>query len=573
MKTMKKFLVLPVIASSAFLFGIHTSAINVNAASTTNFTTYTSSENIVLNNQSISITQSWTYTISWTLSDGMILVDVWEKETVTINLSGVNITNKTWAAIYVKSWKATINLVENTTNILTDAKEYTNLIYDENATISAKEDLIISGTWILIINANYNDWINTKDDLTIKNWDITIVAVDDGIRWKDSITIENWILNITSGGDALKSDNENKWYITINGGTLNISAGSDGMEAYNELTINAWKINISNSYEWLESQIITINWWEIYIKSSDDGINASDSSATTENRPWVWNDNLKIIINWWKVIIDSDADWLDSNWNIEVNGGEIIVFWPTSNWDAAVDYDGKFTINWWDFVAFGSSWMAQNASDGSTQNTVLINLTSTQSSWAKFTIKNSSGTTVFESTSKKSFSSVLVSTSSLKNGTYTYEVNGTKIWDFTISSIISQVWTGGWFGGGRWGFGNFGGQNFWWENNWNFRGGRWNFQNNWEQNLNTRNNWQKNLYNNNGYFNNNADNFFYDLQKEIDKVLEQVEKFYLKYSQTEKNEIYVGIIERLRRMDTSNFDNRKKYIVNALISGLENLKK
>ena len=94
--------------------------------------------------------------------------------------------------------------------------------------------------------------------------------------------------------------------------------------------------------------------------------------------------------------------------------------------------------------------MAQWASSSSKQNSVLINLDSSYNANSKFTLKDSSGNTVAENTSTKSFSSVLVSTSKLKTWEkYSYSVNWNQIWKFTVSSTTTEIWNsrmwpGGW---------------------------------------------------------------------------------------------------------------------------------
>lgn len=234
------------------------------------------SENITLNDQSVKITKAGTYTLSGKISKGQVVVDVGEKQQVILKLAGVDITSQTSSPLLIKSGKATIELVAGTSNTLTDGSYDENA--DENATIYAEEDLIIDGTGILTINANANDAITTKDDLVIKNGNITLSAADDGIRGKDSLTIENGTITIKAGGDGLKSDDEEKGSILINGGNITISAGSDGLDAYKSITINAGVINILESDEGIESKLITINGGDVAIKSTDDGINISDSS-------------------------------------------------------------------------------------------------------------------------------------------------------------------------------------------------------------------------------------------------------------------------------------------------------
>ena len=417
MKT-KKMLATAIITSLALLASCSNAIDNTKISNSSTWTiitqnvtkSYSSGKEIALNGQNVTISEAGTYTLSENISNGQLLIDVWEDQEVVLNLAWVNITNTNGSAIYIKSWKATINLINWTNNILTDWENYTNQEDNEpNATLFAKEDLKIDWTWTLTVNANYNDWISSKDDLTINNWNIIVKSADDWIRWKDSLTIENWTINVSANGDALKTDDETKGNLTINNWNITLaSQTSQWIKAYNSVTINNWKINISNSKEWIESEKITINGWDLSIKATDDGINVSSSSESkSEEHPVM------------------EATQTENN-------------------------DIKLTINWWEIIAFWTSWMAQWASSSSKQNSVLINLDSSYNANSKFTLKDSSGNTVAENTSTKSFSSVLVSTSKLKTWEkYSYSVNWNQIWKFTVSSTTTEIWNsrmwpGGW---------------------------------------------------------------------------------------------------------------------------------
>lgn len=205
---------------------------------------------ITLNNESITITAAGEYEISGKIENGKITVDAGEDAKVTLRFAGVNITNLTGEAVHIKSGKATIELVDDTENTLSDGENYVDTSDDApNATLYAKEDLKISGNGKLTINANFNDGITTKDDLIIASGNIVINAKDDAIRGKDSLTITGGNITITSGGDGLKSDDETKGNITIDGGNITIAAKSDGAQAYHNLTINNGVVNITESEE------------------------------------------------------------------------------------------------------------------------------------------------------------------------------------------------------------------------------------------------------------------------------------------------------------------------------------
>lgn len=373
MKT-KKMLATAIITSLTLLASCSNAIDNTKISNSSTWTvitqnvtkSYSSGKEIALNGQNVTISEAGTYTLSGNISNGQLLIDVWEDQEVVLNLAWVNITNSNGSAIYIKSWKATINLINWTNNILTDWENYTNQEDNEpNATLFAKEDLKIDWTWTLTVNANYNDWISSKDDLTINNWNIIVKSADDWIRWKDSLTIENWTISVSANGDALKTDDETKGNLTINNWNITLaSQTSQWIKAYNSVTINNWKINISNSKEWIESEKITINGWDLSIKATDDGINVSSSSESqSEEHPVMEatqteNNDIKLTINWWNIIVDASGDWLDANGSIELNWWKVIVYWPTNDWNWALDYDATFKINWWEIIAFWTSWMA-----------------------------------------------------------------------------------------------------------------------------------------------------------------------------------------------------------------------
>ena len=127
-------------------------------------------EGATVNGSSVTVTAAGTYQISGTLTDGQIIVDTADAENVTLVLDGVDITSQTSAPIYVaNAEKVIMILAAGSENIVTDGDTY--LALDEsgepNATIFSKDDLTINGEGALIVNANYNNGIVSKDDLNM----------------------------------------------------------------------------------------------------------------------------------------------------------------------------------------------------------------------------------------------------------------------------------------------------------------------------------------------------------------------------------------------------------------------
>ena len=186
----------------------------------------------------VTITQPGVYILTGTLEDGQIVVDCSEKGTVELVFNNVEITNKTNSPVYIKDAKKTlIVLAENSENTLTDAEDYT---YEDaekeepSACLFSKDDLVISGGGSLIVNANFNNGIASKDTLKITGGTIQVTAKNNAIKGKDSLMIAGGDFAIQSEGDGLKADNSDDatfGYIDISGGTFAVRAEQDGIQA------------------------------------------------------------------------------------------------------------------------------------------------------------------------------------------------------------------------------------------------------------------------------------------------------------------------------------------------------
>jgi hypothetical protein len=189
-----------------------------------------------VNGKIITLTSAGTYSVSGTLTDGQIVVDTADPETVVLVLNGVDITYSTSAPIYVRNAEKTvITLADGTENIVTDGVAYVFSDGDPdepNAAIFSKDDLTINGSGSLTVHANYNNGIASKDDLKITGGTITVNAVNDGIKGRDSIAVLDGTITINAGGDGLQANNDEdaeKGYVFIEGGVVEVIAGQDGV--------------------------------------------------------------------------------------------------------------------------------------------------------------------------------------------------------------------------------------------------------------------------------------------------------------------------------------------------------
>lgn len=115
-----------------------------------------------------------------------------------------------------------------------------------------------------------------------------------GLSGKDSVRILDGTFYLTTTKDGIHASNDDDdmlGYIYIAGGTFTISSDDDGIHADSTLYIEGGDLDIVKSYEGLEGQTITILDGNISIVSSDDGINASSGSSTSDNNQMPDSDN------------------------------------------------------------------------------------------------------------------------------------------------------------------------------------------------------------------------------------------------------------------------------------------
>ncbi len=206
-------------------------------------------DGVVIDGQTVTITEEGTYVFSGTLSEGQIVVDA-DDAKVQIVLDNVDITCATSAAVYVKSAeKVFVTLAEGSQNTLRNTDEYV-AIDDNNidAVIFAKSDLTLNGTGSLTIESANGHGIVSKDDLKITGGTYDITAAGHALSGKDSVRIADGTFILTAGKDGIHSgneDNEEKGYIYIADGDFTITSDGDGMDASNIVQIEDGTFDIT----------------------------------------------------------------------------------------------------------------------------------------------------------------------------------------------------------------------------------------------------------------------------------------------------------------------------------------
>ena len=256
---------------------------NYRVSITGNFTvTSDTSDGVTQSGSVYTITKAGEYTVAGLLSEGQLIVDAGDEDEVTIVLNGTSITCSSGSPIYVKNAsEVKIKSEENSFNeVINKRAEATEDSSDDagNAAIYATCDLKLVGKGALVVTGNYNNGIQSKDDLSIKNVIVKVTAVNNAVKGNDAVDIESGnIIAISAKGDGIKTSNSSisnkgkqKGIVTITGGNIDIYAACDGIDA-------AYGVDISGDGN---LNIYT----DTYSEYSEEVTSSGSSSGTSTSR-------------------------------------------------------------------------------------------------------------------------------------------------------------------------------------------------------------------------------------------------------------------------------------------------
>ena len=299
----------------------------------------------------------------------------------------------------------------------------------------------ISGDWVNVGSGSGSSskttysskGIKAENEILISGGTIAIFASDDGIH--------------ANGGDMLENGTEGSGNVTISGGAVSVTASDDGIHADGELTVNGGSIDVKESHEGLEANVITLNGGSVYVYADDDGLNACKGNVSP-----------MIYINGGYVQVQTpsgDTDAIDSNGSFKMTGGIALVLSGAQMGGMAgsVDVDGSVTVTGGTIVALGG--ICQIPSGGSV-NTYVSSGTNFSAGAYKLTDK--SGKTILTFTLDTGYSSCWIASDAFAlNGSYVLEKDGSTILSWTQSSSTEGT-SGNYNNYGGFGYGGFGGR-------------------------------------------------------------------------------------------------------------------
>lgn len=408
--------------------------------------TAASADGVEIDGTDLTITDAGTYVLYGSCADGSVTV---EKGTdgVTLVLNGLTLTSETSAPIVCgKGSEVTIEVAAGTENTLTDTESNNDESGNadaENAVIKCKDGSTVTlcGDGELTVTANGKNGIKsgatTDEDgealLTIRDLTLNIDApVNDAINAEQLLNVESGTLTIDASDDAIHCD-------------LVLNIGADGTDGPT--------INITNCCEGLEGAELNVCSGDITINASDDCLNAANSDLTDYD--------FTMTISGGTIDAYSSAgDGFDSNGDLTITGGTVIVWTDNTADNEPLDADGTITVSGGTVLAAGgSSGMGMNLE--AAQPCVIYGSTgfggmpgSTQSSLiaadADFTIEDADGNAVYSGTARCGANFFLFSSADVvADSAYTLKAGDSSTEGTAQSGTVSTgMGMGGGFPGG-----------------------------------------------------------------------------------------------------------------------------
>ena len=360
-----------------------------------------------------------------------------------------------------------------------------------NHAIQAKDSVaVIDGTWTLSAGKDGIHCENGDDatlgSICLAGGTLSVTAGSDGFDAGRYLEVDGGTIGVAAGDDGLHAEYD----LVVNGGTVTVSQSYEGIEG-STVTVTGGEIDVTSSDD-------GINAAGEPSEDATDGSGSDSGAAQTtdggaqpfptsggapsdppanDNAPGgeapgdggvpsgeaptdgdapsgdgapsgmpddgfdEADDTAKVTITGGSINIVAGGDGIDSNGDLLVSGGETYVSGPTSDGDGSLDYAGEATVTGGVVMCAGSSGMAQNFGDASTQGSLLVSASG--SAGDVVSLADANGNVLASFTARASYSCVLVSASGIADGeTYTLTCGSTTT-EVTMDGLVYSNVSGG----------------------------------------------------------------------------------------------------------------------------------
>ena len=436
-------------------------------------------EGVEITKNVVKISKEGTYVLSGKLSDGCIWVSSLKESDVRLVLNGVTLTGKKTAPLYIEcADKCIISLPPGTVNVITDITQGEVSGEVLTAAVYSREDLVINGSGTLRVNAGAEDGITSKDTLKIMEGVIEVTAADDGLYGKDELVIRGGSITVNAGGGAgARESSPHGWFsdedeetpengqalkskgfieidggevhtdslgdglhsdgdIFITGGKLLIRTSDDGMHAGNYFQMEGGEAAVEESMEGVEASEIHVNDGFLWVTALNDGLNASfgktaleEGEEAAEQRP----EKEDVTIRGGTVYLSTVEDAIDSNGDLSLLGGTLIVNGPSSEKGLLFRVTGKAALSGTSVLAAGEFGLSGDLFRGERQHFLLAKVPEGASGDA-IKVTDADGVVLVTLSAESAYRSLFISLPELKAGTtYSILVNGQSAAKITVS--------------------------------------------------------------------------------------------------------------------------------------------
>ena len=394
--------------------------------------THTAEEAVTVAEKTITIGCGGEYYLSGRLQNGQLVVDA-EGQQVELVLQNAQLSTGDFAPLYVKAASSVIvTVADGTQNRLqvgqTDGEKV-------EAALLSETELLICGGGSLVVQNEQSHGISATGNITLSDLSLEVTSAGHSLRSENTITLLSGKLELNAQKDGIHCEGKEdatKGSFTMLGGEVTIRTEDDGISVADRLQIAGGKVHVLSCVEGLEAAHVYLQGGEVFVDASDDGINATIGSEID-----CFNGEAMIHITGGDITVRTQGDGLDSNGDIRMDGGQVLVTGPgnTTHGFGALDYVNQAIITGGRFIALTSK--GKSFSQGSTQPSFNLNLSRFGGNGQTVTMYQGN-TVLFSHMAVCDINCVIVSLPELKLGeTYTVTV-GDKTHKISLTELITK---------------------------------------------------------------------------------------------------------------------------------------